>query len=145
MINGSCLCGRVAFRLSNKPRGMGFCHCSRCRKAAGSHSSAIVLCSKDSFEWISGEDLVETYVADIANALRRSFCKVCGSYLGEPYAEGKYVILAASTFDDDPIVRPSYHEHVADKALWYEFADDLPKYEHEPRFDADGSLLPPGD
>jgi len=33
---GSCLCGRVRFRVKGRPLRVGLCHCQDCRRASGS-------------------------------------------------------------------------------------------------------------
>lgn len=42
MIKGSCLCGKVKFQISGEPFSLSYCHCSRCRKAAGVFSAVLV-------------------------------------------------------------------------------------------------------
>ena len=137
---GSCLCNRVQFRVTGKPVLMGYCHCSRCRKSGGSAFLANIVVRRADFSWIRGEDLVSTYIADdVPNGLKRSFCRNCGSYLGEPYAEGKYIPLAAGTLNSDPGIRPSFHEFTAHKAAWFEITDDLKQYDEDPGFTSENS------
>ncbi len=131
-ISGSCLCGAIRFVLNGKPRIMGFCHCARCRKAGGSAFLANIVYRRSDFSWVSGEELVVTYQASPPNDLKRSFCGRCGSYLGEPYCDGDYVVLAASTLDADPGIRPSFHEYVAHKAPWFEITDTVRQYDASP-------------
>ena len=92
-IPGSCLCGRVAFKLSGEPILMGNCHGSRCRKAAGGPFLTVIVFRKSDFEWTSGEELVSTFQAEAPYDLKRSFCSNCGAYLGEPFCEGEHVVL----------------------------------------------------
>jgi hypothetical protein len=47
MIKGSCLCGKVKFEISGEPSSLSYCHCSRCRKAAGVFSAVLVGKSDD--------------------------------------------------------------------------------------------------
>lgn len=131
-IEGSCLCGRVRFQVRGEPVVMGYCHCSRCRKAGGSAFLSNIVYRRDDFAWTAGEERVATYTAAAPNSLRRSFCTNCGAYLGEPYCEGEHVVLAASTLDSDPGVRPTFHEYTAHKAPWFEITDDLPQYADAP-------------
>ncbi len=42
MIKGSCLCGKVTFEISGEPSSLSYCHCSRCRKAAGVFSAVVI-------------------------------------------------------------------------------------------------------
>lgn len=131
-VPGSCLCGGVRFELRGEPVVMGHCHCGRCRKAGGSAFLANIVYRRSDFAWLQGEDLVRTHRADPPHELRRSFCERCGSYLGEPYCEGEHVVLAASTLDADPGIRPSFHEYVAHKAPWFEIHDTLPQFAEDP-------------
>lgn len=108
---------------------MGNCHCARCRKATGSTFLTVVVFRKADFAWCSGEDLVSTYQSEAPFDLKRSFCSNCGGYLGEPYCEGEHVVLAAGTLDDDPGIRPSFHEYAAHKAPWFEIADEVKQFE----------------
>jgi hypothetical protein len=91
----------------------------------------LTVLAKD-FHWIQGEDLVVRYEPEAPFHLIRCFCGVCGSYLGEPGMHPKAFPIAASTLDDDPGVRAVLHEHVADKAPWYEIVDDLPQFPADP-------------
>lgn len=131
-ISGSCLCKRVSFEVSGKPITMGYCHCSRCRKAGGSAGLVNIVFRKKDFSWTGGENLVSTFEDDPPFELKRSFCRNCGAYLGEPYCDGDFVVLAASTLDGDPGIKPRFHEHTADKASWYEITDGIKQFEGDP-------------
>ncbi len=131
VIKGSCLCGGICFKIEGDPVLMGYCHCSRCRKAGGSAFLANIVFKRCNFFWVSGEDLVSTYEADSPNSLKRSFCRNCGAYLGEPYCDGDHVVLAASTLDTDPGMRPTFHEYTEHKASWFEITDNLKQYPND--------------
>ncbi|WP_395443194.1 hypothetical protein [Caulobacter sp. UC70_42] len=47
----------------------------------------------------------------------RSFCKRCGTSLGDPDS-GRILAIAASCLDDDPGVRPSFDEFLPDRPPW---------------------------
>ena len=138
-IQGSCLCEKVRFELTGEPVLMGYCHCSRCRKAGGSAFLANIVYRKSDFSWTAGEEFVSTYQADPPFDLKRSFCSRCGAYLGEPYCDGDHVVLAASTLDSDPGVRPTFHEYTAHRASWFEITDNLKQYEGDPHFSSSNS------
>ncbi|MEC8293832.1 MAG: GFA family protein, partial [Pseudomonadota bacterium] len=55
MIAGSCCCGAVKFELSEAPKMMGTCHCTRCRKLG---ASAIVFVQKEHLSWVQGKENV---------------------------------------------------------------------------------------
>jgi hypothetical protein len=128
-VRGSCLCGGIRFELRGKPLWLSYCHCRRCRKVGGMANLTVLA---KHFAWIQGEDLVVRYEPEAPFHLIRCFCGVCGTYLGEPETHPKAFPIAASTLDDDPGVRPVLHEHVADKAPWYEIVDGLPQFQADP-------------
>ncbi len=129
VIRGSCLCGGMRFEIRGRPVGMSYCHCGRCRKVGGMTANVLVH-SKD-LRWVRGAKLVRQYQPEEPFNLVRCFCSVCGTYLGEAEMDGG-ITMAATAFDDDPLVRPRAHGHVAYKAAWYSILDDLPQYEGEP-------------
>lgn len=128
-IRGSCLCESVRFEVTGAPLAMSYCHCSRCRKAGG---SAIVLVRGEDFRWIQGSELVTRYVPHAPFKHVRCFCSLCGTYLGEPEPDAKAFPVSAQALDDDPGVRPAFHEHVASKPAWYEITDGLPQHAGDP-------------
>ena len=128
-IRGSCLCGGVQFEVTGTPLTMAYCHCSRCRKAGG---TANVTVRAEDFRWIRGRELVLRYEPEPPFNLVRCFCRVCGTYLGEPETDPRAFPLSAHAFDDDPRARPVLHEHVSGKPDWYEISDELPQYAEDP-------------
>lgn len=133
-IRGSCLCGAVRFEISGAPLSLSYCHCQRCLKVAGATGNLGV--RAEDFRFVAGRELVTRYEPEPPFELIRCFCSRCGSYLGEPETHPKLFPIAASALDDDPRVRPLLHEHVADKAPWYEIHDDLPQYPGAPPLSA---------
>jgi hypothetical protein len=128
-IRGSCLCGGIRFEVTGAPLTMAYCHCARCRKAGG---LANVTVRAEDFRWVQGQELVARYTPEAPWNLVRCFCRVCGTYLGEPETHPKAFPLSAHAFDDDPRIRPVLHEQVSSKPAWYEIADGLPQYAGEP-------------
>ena len=55
-MRGSCLCGSVRIEIEGRVSPVGQCHCSLCRKASGVASNAVLLTSRKSLRWLSGED-----------------------------------------------------------------------------------------
>ncbi|MEP5422820.1 MAG: GFA family protein [Roseibium sp.] len=127
MINGSCLCGNVKFRISGEPSSLSYCHCSRCRKAAGVFSAVLIGKAGD-LEVTEGQDKIARYKVEPDGKFNRCFCKDCGTSLGD-MASGDIYVVAASALDDDPGIRPSLHIHTASKPDWYPIDDNLKKFE----------------
>ncbi|MEO8328629.1 MAG: GFA family protein [Candidatus Nanopelagicales bacterium] len=102
-----------------------------CRKVHGAAFGSFLHADGRNFRWASGEAYVENYNSSPSNI--RAFCKVCGSNVPVLEEEGTHVVIPAGTLDDEPIVRPIVHIHVASKAPWFEIADALPQFaEHPP-------------
>ena len=120
---------RPRFEIVGQPLWMSHCHCSRCRKVGGTTHVSV---RAEQFRLLSGRELIERYQPEPPYHLVRCFCRVCGSYLGEIETDPRGFPVAASALDDDPGVRAILHEHVAEKAPWYEILDDLPQFPGHP-------------
>lgn len=113
-IKGSCCCGGVRFELFEPPLMLGTCHCSRCRKAG---SGAYAYVRAEAFHWLAGRELVARYHPKPPMRFNRSFCKRCGTSLGDPDS-GRILAIAANCLDDDPGVAVSFEEFTPDAPPW---------------------------
>ena len=127
MIKGSCLCGKVKFEIMGEPSSLSYCHCSRCRKAAGIFS-AVLIGKADDLRVTEGQDNITKFRAETEAKFERCFCKECGTSLGD-MSSGDIYVIAASALDDDPGIRPTLHIHTASKPDWYQIDDNLTKFE----------------
>ncbi|HSV52454.1 MAG TPA: GFA family protein [Burkholderiaceae bacterium] len=126
MLNGSCLCGKVAYQLTGTPIAMYYCHCSTCRKANGSSFATNMMVRSEDFSFVSGQDLLSSF--ESSPDKRRYFCSACGSPIYSQAEQSKHMVsVRCGTLDEDPAVRPSAHIYVASKAPWFEFCDALPQ------------------
>jgi len=89
-LKGSCHCGAVRFSVeAQSPVPFMHCHCSICRKTAGSGGFAINLGAKAATLKVRGEQHLGLYHALIRelgqrskrSKARRRFCRECGSAL----------------------------------------------------------------
>lgn len=129
MIGGSCCCGAIRFELTSPPTMMATCHCGRCRKAG---ASTFVFVRGDTVRWIKGRDRIARYAPTPPFSLPRSFCRDCGTSLGELGSEEDSFPIAAHCLDDDPGVRNRFHEFVADKPAWYDICDEAKQFAAHP-------------
>jgi len=58
-IEGSCLCGAVAYELTADPLWAHNCHCSRCRKTRGTPFASNLFVPREGFRFVRGEDQVQ--------------------------------------------------------------------------------------
>ncbi len=131
-VQGSCLCGAIAFEMTGRPRGVTQCHCSRCRKGRGTGHAVNLLLPLDGVRYLRGEDQLSKYRHAEAKYFGHWFCKVCGSSMPRQDPERGICIVPMGSFDDDPGARPDRHIHVGSKAPWETIYDDLPQFEAGP-------------
>ena len=131
-VKGSCLCGGIRFEMSETPRGVTHCHCSRCRKVRGSANATNLFLPLTGLRFVQGEELLAKYRLPEAKRFAHWFCKVCGSSMPRFDETLGMAIIPMGAFDDDPIARPNRHIHVGSKAPWDAITDDLPQFEAAP-------------
>lgn len=127
-LEGGCLCGGVRFAVDAPLLHAGWCHCSRCRRRTGGPASAQARTAPGSLRIVRGAELVGSYRP--ADGFVKEFCSVCGSQLWSRDPDHPEVVsVRLGAFDDDPGIRPSYRQFVADAAAWFPVPDDgLPRF-----------------
>ena len=114
-ITGECFCGKVKYEVDGRLRDAKSCHCSRCRKAFSSQASAYALVSPSKFKWLSGTDLLTSYVGSHGFGLQ--FCSKCGSTLCGVF-EGIVHGVTLGCVNGDPNIEIGKHIYVGSKAKW---------------------------
>lgn len=128
-INGSCFCGSITYKIEGKLRDARSCHCSMCRKAFSAQASAYALVEPNEFNWLSGENLLSSYVSSNGAALH--FCSKCGSTLCGSY-KGKINGVTLGCVDGDPEIMLERHIFVGSKACWETIPEGVPQYKEWP-------------
>jgi hypothetical protein len=119
--SGSCLCGKVRYRVAGNLRPVVNCHCTMCLKWHGNFG-AYTAASRADLTVEGRENLVWYRSSDHAS---RGFCRSCGTSLFWRRADSDVISIAAGTLDQPTglkTVRHIFTEHPAD---YYEIADDL--------------------
>jgi hypothetical protein len=133
-MTGGCLCGGVRYELDEPPVAAGYCHCRRCQRRTGTASSLSASIVPGSLRITQGEELVRVYRPP--DGWGKAFCSACGGALWSEHPDDPRVkSVRFGTFDEDPGVRPQWHQFVAYAAPWEPIPDDgLPRYaESRPR------------
>ena len=125
IVQGSCLCGDIAYELTGAPLVMYQCHCSRCRRARSAAHGANVFYKAEQLRWIRGEAQVVDYKLPEAERFGVAFCRRCGAAV--PRVAKSMVVVPAGALDTDPGVRPKAHICVASKASWFTIGDAIPQ------------------
>ncbi|MBL4632843.1 MAG: GFA family protein [Kofleriaceae bacterium] len=125
-IRGECLCGQIRYEVEGRLRDARSCHCSRCRKAFSGQASAYALVDANEFRWLSGADLLTSYIGKHGFGLQ--FCSSCGSTLCGIF-EGVIHGVTLGCVNGDPGVEIGRHIYVGSKAKWEVLAEGVPQYE----------------
>ena len=112
-ITGECFCGEVKYQIDGKLKDARSCHCSRCRKAFNAQASAAAMVEPAEFHWLSGENLLSSYVGEHGFGLQ--FCKQCGSTLCT-LDKGEVFQVTLGCLNGDPEIEIGMHLHVGSKA-----------------------------
>ncbi len=114
-ITGECFCGEIRYQIQGKLRDARSCHCSRCRKVFSAQASAYALVEPGEFTWLSGEELLTSYVGK--HGFGFQFCSKCGSTLCGTF-EGSVHGVTLGCVNGDPDIEIGKHIYVGSKARW---------------------------
>lgn len=128
-IRGECFCGAVTYEINGQLRDARSCHCSRCRKAFSAQASAVAFLEPDEFAWLSGEQLLTSYVGKHGYGIQ--FCKTCGSTLTMVY-NGNVMGITLGCVSGDPKVELGMHIYVGSKAAWETISKGVPQFQEGP-------------
>jgi len=92
----------------------------------------MVFVDKGSFRWIQGREFLVRYEPEASFKYVRTFCRKCGTAMGELESQEDSFPVVANCLDDDPRVRNALHTFVADKPVWYEVWDDAAQFQGDP-------------
>jgi hypothetical protein len=131
ILYGSCLCGRVGYRVprNSVASQMAHCHCVDCQKFHGAAFSTFA--ETDHFEWVKGEqDHLRTFVLP-SNGSIRQFCQTCGSSLtfrGKNQTTIEFALATLDTPFNDAV--PDAHLFCKSQLSWTPISesDGLPRY-----------------
>jgi len=126
-MQGSCLCGAVAYEAAKLAGPIGHCHCRTCRKAHSAAFASTARVDRADFRWLRGQDDALAAFESTPGKLRH-FCRRCGSHLVAEWVAQPQVILRVGSLDDDPGVRPSQHIWRSHDVPWMACGEDLPSF-----------------
>lgn len=114
---GSCLCGKITYRVENELRPVMACHCSQCRKSSGHYVAAtqtdtVNLKVDGDVSWYNSSDHA-----------RRGFCGTCGSQLFWQPGNREKTSIFAGTLDGATGLTMTKQIHVDTKGDYYELPD----------------------
>lgn len=133
-MKGQCLCGAIAFEVTEIPGVVYNCHCSRCRISHGADYATMAFAQRSSLVFLRGQELLSEYES---TGGMRTFCSLCGSRLMN-YAKsgakkhGDYMSVAIACLDSDYQGKAVAHCFTASKAPWHEPTADIANFDGFP-------------
>lgn len=129
-LSGSCLCGAVKFDVEGPIRGVGSCHCSKCRKVSGTGGNAQFIVRASNFAWREGAGDVVTFKLPTGWGATR--CKTCGSPVPNSYDGGKHMWVQAGLMNDALGTEIVQHIFCGSRADWDRESPDAKSYDQNP-------------
>lgn len=123
MLNGSCNCGAVRFKVAAVIR-CSACHCGQCRKQSGHHWASGL--AADSDIEIQGE--VQWFAS--SETAQRGFCPRCGCFLFWKKNRKPKTSFSLGCIDGTTGLHLDRHIFTADKGDYYDIADGVPQWEN---------------
>lgn len=127
---GRCHCGAVVYRFQGGVRSSSICHCSDCRRCAGSAGIAWISVAADDFAIEQGEPSLYRSSSDT----ERYFCGQCGTglhYINEDMLPG-LVYMQTATLDEPDAYPPTFHVQMGDALKWERGQEKLPMFDRYP-------------
>ncbi|WP_324752056.1 GFA family protein [Roseovarius sp. Pro17] len=116
-IKGSCLCGGVAFEVTNAFDKLFFCSCDQCRQITGSAFASNLFAAAESFVWLSGADDIVTYQVP-GRDISKSFCRICGCGVPWPSSDGSKMVVPAGSLSREPDFAERVRIFVSEQPNW---------------------------
>ena len=128
-LTGRCACGRIRYKIKDKPLFTQACHCTDCQRTTGSAFVVHLIVAEGDFE-IEGETRSATVPTGSGAGCDLHFCAKCGVYIWCRYLYHKVPVLAVrgGTLDDTNAVRPQAHIFTRSMQSWVRLPEDVPAY-----------------
>jgi len=126
-MQGSCLCGSVAYDADVLTGPIVHCHCITCQKAHSAVFASTARVERSGFRWTRGDEARRAFESTPGKL--RHFCAQCGTHLMAEWVGRDYVILRVASLDDDPGVQPAARIWTAYDRPWLQWHADVPAYD----------------
>lgn len=125
-VTGSCLCGKVNFKVKELNRDVVVCHCQQCRKQTGHMVAATRVA--DAQMQLNGDEHLNWFAA--SDEAKRGFCKHCGSLLFWKKNNSDNTSIMAGSLDSPTGLKTTAHIYTEYQGDYYDITDGLPQHKH---------------
>ena len=130
---GGCQCGKVRYRLEEKPLALAVCHCGECQRQSGSAFGMSLIVPKDSFRLLAGAPKIFTRAADSGASVACAFCPDCGTRIYHaPTSKVGTLNVKPGTLDDTSWLAPNVHVWTKNKQPWVLVPEGVKSLEGQP-------------
>ena len=130
---GGCGCGEVRYIVNGEPLALYACHCTDCQRRTGSAFALSLFVSRGDLEIQKGKPVLYTLTLADGRIKQRRVCSACATALwGEPVKAPERVVVQPGTLDDTSWLRPVAHIWTRSAQPWFQFPQDVPKFETQP-------------
>lgn len=134
LVEGSCQCGQVSYKLNQPPKMVVACHCIECQKLSTAPFSVTAMVGTEDIEF-DGELKEWQRLAESGNKNYAKFCPECGNrvYHFNPDDQSTLKLkLKASTPTNHDVFEPTVHVWVSEKQDWYQLPDGIKAFDKQP-------------
>lgn len=134
---GSCFCGAVRYRLTDRPMFIHCCHCRDCQKQTGGAFAINAIIETDRIELLAGATQPVTLPTDSGRPHDVYRCPTCQTAIWSDYGRRRVMsFLRVTTLDEPALFPPDVHIFTRSKLPWvglppstraFEVYYDLPK------------------
>jgi hypothetical protein len=129
LLDGSCSCGAVRYRLASEPLFTHCCHCLNCQRQTGSAFVINLLIEADRVELLAGEPKPVDVPRDDGSAQRIYRCPACEVALYSEYGRPEILFVRGGTLAEPSRVRPDVHIYTRSKLPWVTLPESAPAFE----------------
>jgi hypothetical protein len=132
---GACLCGDVAYSLSEDPLTLYACHCTDCQRETGSSFSLSMIARHEALRLVRGHP--QEYAIETPDRRRKQsyFCSRCSTRLWGPSSVSGLVVFGPGTLDDKSWLHPIGHIWTRSAQPWVRIPEDSLNFAMQPSAD----------
>ena len=120
------MCGGIRYEISEPPISAGYCHCTRCQRAAPALPRRRPHASRPAAARSAGRGAAAHVEA--RRRVGKAYCSACGSHMWSEHPDDPEIrAVRLGSVDGDPGIRPSYRQFTAYAAAWEPIPDDGPR------------------
>jgi hypothetical protein len=125
---GSCTCGSVRYRMTQRPLFVHCCHCRWCQRETGSAFVINAMIESRSVEVMEGEVAMTHIPSASGRGQDVARCPECLVGLWSYYSGlgNKISFVRVGTLDDPELMPPDIHIFTSSKQPWVILPDDAP-------------------